>query len=90
MFKSTFSALINEDYFIGNDTRRCQSILEHAISKIDFPICADIYMIPSNLNLNIEKPVGYNNDILISNIDKNKDKNKATINRQNLVNFNLI
>ena len=44
-----------------------QRVVEHTISKIDFWIGAGIYMLPSNLNLNIEKTVGYSNKILISN-----------------------
>ena len=40
-------------------------------------------MLSSNLNLNIEKTVGYNNKILISNTDMkiypNKDINKAAV-----------
>ena len=40
----------------------------------------DIYMLPSNLNLNIGKTKGYNNKILVSNtgmkIGSNRDINK--------------
>ena len=39
-----------------------------------------IYMLPSNLNLNIGKNKGYNNNILVSNTDmkigSNRDVNK--------------
>ena len=54
MFKSTFKALINKDYSIGIDIeRRYQGVLEHALSKVDFSVSIGIYMLPSNLNLNI-------------------------------------
>ena len=36
VFKSTFKALINEDYSISIDTERYQDVLEHALSKVDF------------------------------------------------------
>ena len=43
--------------------------LELPISKVDFLICTGIYMLPSNLNLNLRKVAEYNNKILVSNID---------------------
>ena len=48
-------ALINDDYSIGIDTERYQGVLEHALSKIDFLVGIDIYMLSSNLNLTIGK-----------------------------------
>ena len=80
VFKSTFKALINEDYSISTDIDRYQGVLENALSKIDFSVGTDIYMLPSNVNLSIGKTVGYNNKISISNtgmkICSNKDINK--------------
>ena len=55
VFKSTFKALINEDYSIAIDIERYQGVLEHALSKIDFSVGTDICMLPSDLNLNIER-----------------------------------
>ena len=63
------NALINENYSISVDIDKYQSVLEHALSKVDFSIGTDIYMLPSNLNLSIEKTRLYNNKILISNTD---------------------
>ena len=82
VFKSTFNALINEDYSISNDIERYQDVLEHALSKVDFSVGTGMYMLPSNLNLSIGKTKGYNNKILISkagmkigsNMESNKDK----------------
>ena len=55
-------------------------MLEHAFSKVDFSVGTGIYMLPSNLNLNIGKTKGYNNKILLSNTDmkisSNRDINK--------------
>ena len=67
VFKSTFKELINENYSIGIDTERYQGMLEHALSKVDFSVGTGIYMLPSNLNWNIGKTKGYNNEILVSN-----------------------
>ena len=80
VFKSTFKALINEDYSIAIDIERYQGVLEHALSKVDFSVGMGIYMLPSNLNLNIGKKKGYNNKILVSNtnmkIGSNRDIDK--------------
>ena len=80
VFKSTFKALINEDYSIAIDIERYQGVLEHALSKVDFSVGIGIYMLPSNLNLNIGQAKGYNKKILVSNtdmkIDSNRDINK--------------
>ena len=79
-FKSVFKALINEDYSIAIDIERYQGMLEHALSKVDFSVGTGIYMLPSNLNLNIGKKKGYSNKTLVSSKDmkigSNKDINK--------------
>ena len=80
VFKSMFKALINEDFSIVIDIERYQGVLEHALSKVDFSVGIGIYMLPSNLKLNIGKTKGYNNKILVSNrgmkIGSNRDINK--------------
>ena len=80
VFKSTFKALINEDYSISIDIERYQRMLEHPLSKVDFSVGRGIYMFPSDLNLSTAKTTGYNNKILVSNTDieigSNKDINK--------------
>ena len=73
--------MINEDdYSIAIDISQYQGVLEHALSKVDFSVGTGIYMLPSNLNLNIGKKKGYNNKILVSNTDmkigSNRDMNK--------------
>ena len=56
-------------------------MLEYALSNVDFSVGMGIYMLPSNLNLNIGKTKGYNNKILVSNTDmkigSNRDINKG-------------
>ena len=84
VFKSTFKAMINEDYSTVIDIERYQGVLEHALSKIDFLVGIDMYVLPRDLNLNIGRARGYNNKILVSNADmkigskgeKNKDHKK--------------
>ena len=64
-----FTGMINKDYSISVDTGTYQSVSEHALPKIGFTIGTGIYMLSSNLNLNIRKTAGYNNKILMRNID---------------------
>ena len=81
VFKSTFKTLINEDYSMAIDIERYQGVLEHALSKVDFSVGIGIYMLPSDLNLNIGKTKGYENKILVSNtcmkIGSNREINKG-------------
>ena len=78
LFKDTFKSLINEDLAI--DIEKYQGVLEHALSKVDFSVGIDIYMLPSKLNLAIGKKEGYNNKIIVNNtgmkIGSNKDINR--------------
>ena len=78
LFKDTFKSLINESLSI--DIEKYQGVLEHALSKVDFSVGIGIYMLPSNLNLAIEKKEGYNNKILVSNTGIKISSNKV-INR---------
>ena len=86
VFKSTFNAMINEDYSIGVDAEEYQSVLEHSISKANFSVGTDIYMLPSNINLNVRKSARYNNKILISNRNMknrlNRNMSKAEVYHQ--------
>lgn len=52
-------------YYIGADTDRFQSVLEHVLSKPEFLIGTGIYMRPCNSNFKIGKTIRYNNNILI-------------------------
>ena len=83
VFKGTFKTLIKEDYSIGIDIQRYQGVLEHALSKVDFSVGTGIYILPSDLNLNIGKTKGYDNKILVSNaalkIGSNRDINKKKL-----------
>ena len=93
VFKSTFETLINEDYSTGINIERCQGVLEHALSKVDFSVGTGIYMLPSNLNLSMGKTKGYNNKNLVSNADMkigsnrdtNKDHKKLPVTHQTMI-----
>ena len=50
VLKSMFNALMNKDYSISIDIDSYHSVLEHAVSKVDFSIGTGIYMTPTNLN----------------------------------------
>ena len=84
VFKYMFNDLIRGDLSI--DAEKYQRVLEHALSKVDFSVGVGIYMLPSNLNLNIGKKERYNNKILVSNTDMkigsnrdiNRDRKKMT------------
>ena len=58
----------------------CHEVKVDALSKVDFSVGMGIYMLPSNLNLNIGKTKGYSNKMLVSNTDNkigsNRDINK--------------
>ena len=55
VFSSAFKALINEDYSIATDIERYQAVLEYVVTKVDFSVGMGIYMLPSDLNLSIER-----------------------------------
>ena len=78
VLKSTSKAVINDDYSIGIDIERYQGMLEHALSKVDFSVGIGIHMLPSNLNLNIGKMKGNNNETLVSNTDMKTGSNRDT------------
>ena len=66
IYINSFEELLKSDYSIADDIARYQGVLEHAMSKIDFSVGGGVYMLPSNMNLNINKTQGFNNNILIS------------------------
>ena len=66
IYMNSFEELLKSDYSIADDIARYQGVLEHAMSKVDFSVGGGVYMLPSNMNLNINKTQGFNNNILIS------------------------
>ena len=66
IYMNSFEELLKSDYSIADDIARYQGVLEHAMSKVAFSVGGGVYMLPSNMNLNINKTQGFNNNILIS------------------------
>ena len=67
-FLNTFAIekIVNRRVNIPEDIRRFQKTLQCTGSKVDYVIGEFIYMLPSDMNLRIEKVKNYNNKILIS------------------------
>ena len=71
---------------IPEDIRRFQKTLQYARSKVDYVVTEHVYLLPSDMNLQIGEVENYNNKILVSkpgfnlgtnlkiNLDEEKDK----------------
>ena len=69
-FLNNFKNVVNCRVDIGEDIKRYQDTLSYALSKVDYSMGENIYMLPSDMNLKIRSgTVRYNNKILVS--DKN-------------------
>ena len=66
-FLNNFEEIINRRVDIREDIKHYQDTLSYASSKVDYSVGENIYMLLSNMNLNIRSgTVGYNNKILTS------------------------
>ena len=65
-FLNTFENIVNRRVNIPEDIRRFQKTLQYARSKVDYAIGEFVYMLPSDMNLQIVSIRNYNNKILIS------------------------
>ena len=66
MFLNTFENIVNRRVNIPEDIRRFQKTLQYARSKVDYAIGEFVYILPSDMNLQIGNVRNYNNKILIS------------------------
>ena len=66
VFLNNFENVINRRVNIPEDIRRFQKTLQYARSKVDYAIGEFVYMLPSDMNLQIGNIRNYNNKILIS------------------------
>ena len=69
---------------IREDIKRYQDTLSYASSKVDYSVGENLYMLPSDMNLNIRSgTAGYNNKILVSNgkfsLGKNVEVNAGLV-----------
>ena len=66
-FLNNFENVVNHRVNIQEDIKHYQDTLSYASSKVDYSMGENIYMFPSDMNLNIRSgTVGYNNKILVS------------------------
>ena len=66
-FLNNFEDIINRRVDIREDIKHYHETLSYTSSKVDYSIGENIYMLPSDMNLNIRPgTVGYNNKILVS------------------------
>ena len=66
-FLNNFENIVNRRVDIWEDIKHYQDTLTYASSKVNYSMGENIYMLPSDMNLNIKiGTVGYNNKILIS------------------------
>ena len=66
-FLNNFENVVNRGVDIREDIKRYQDTFSYASSKVDYSVGANIYMLPSDVNLKIRLgTVGNNNKILVS------------------------
>ena len=66
-FLNNFKDIVNKRVDIQKDIKRYQDTLSYASSKVYYSVGENIYMLPSDMNLNIMSgTAGYNNKILVS------------------------
>ena len=79
-FLNNFEDSVNHRVDIREDIKRYQDTLNYAFSKVDYSVGENIYMVPSDMNLNIKSgTVGYNNKILVSDGKFRLGKNEKVI-----------
>ena len=83
-FLNNFEDIVNHRVDIGENIKRYQDTLSHALSKVDYSMGENTYMLPSNMSLKIRSgTVGYNNNILVSDgkfsLGKNDEVNAPTM-----------
>ena len=62
---NNFENIVNRRVDIQEDIKHYQDNLSYATSKVDYSVGEHIYMLPSDMNLNIRLgTAGYNNEIL--------------------------
>ena len=67
---------MNRKVDIQEDVKRYQDTLSYALSKVDYSVGENIFMLPSDMQLRIKTgTVGYNNRILVSGSNFSLGKN---------------
>ena len=83
-FLNNFEDIVNHRVNIQEDTKRYRDTLSYASSKVDYSVGENIYMLPSDMNLNIKTgTAGYNNKVLVSDgkfsLGKNQKVNSLVL-----------
>ena len=82
-FFNNFENVVNHRVDIHEDIKRYQDTLSYASSKIDYSVGESVYIIPSDMTLQIRSgTVGYNNKILVSDENFILGKNEKVIKAQ--------
>ena len=86
---------MNRKVDIQEDVKRYQETLSYALSKVDYSVGENLFMLPTNMELRIRSgTVGYNNKILVSdgkfNLGKNDEVNSSKIPAISHKNSNLL
>ena len=73
---NNFENVVNQKVDIQEDVKRYQETLSYTSSKVDYSVGANLFMLPSNMELRIKTgTVGYNNKILVSDGNFSLGKN---------------
>ena len=76
-FLNNFEDIVNHRVNIKEDIKHYQGTLSYTSSKVDYSMGENIYMLPSDMNLNIRLgTVRYNNKILVSDRKFSLGKNE--------------
>ena len=76
-FLNNFENVVNRRLDIREDTKCYQDTLSYASSKVDYSMGQNIYMLHSDMNLQVKTgTVGYNNKILVSDEKISLGKNE--------------
>ena len=66
-FSNSFENVVNQKVNIQEDVKRYQDTLSYGLSKVDYSVGENLFILPSDMKLRIKTgTVGYNNKILIS------------------------
>ena len=76
-FLDNFENVVNRRVDIREDIKRYQDTLSYALSKVDYSVGENLYMLPSDMNLKIRSGTArYNNKILVSDGNFSLGKNE--------------
>ena len=75
-FLNNFENVVNRRVDIWEDWKHYQDTLSYALSKVNYSVGENLFMLPSDMNLKIRsETVGYNNIILVFNGNFSLGKN---------------